>query len=79
MAPKTSVLSIRIDNETRKKLEKHAESLQMKISMLASLILKDCSDEWVSRYVNRIAEEYGIKSTSKPKFNSNFLGGKQDD
>ncbi len=62
MTPKTSVLSIRIDYETRNMLEKHAEQLEMKVSLLASLILKDCSDNWVKNYVEKIAERYGVKS-----------------
>lgn len=66
MTPKTSVLSIRIDHDTRKNLEKHAEQLEMKISLLASLILKDCSDNWVSDYVEKIAERYGLKHNKNP-------------
>ncbi|MHA1989563.1 MAG: hypothetical protein ACW981_04895 [Candidatus Hodarchaeales archaeon] len=62
MSPKTSVLSIRIDNETRKMLENHADQLEMKVSLLASLILKDCSDDWVKNYVEKIAERYGVKN-----------------
>ena len=67
MAPKTSVLSIRIDNDTRKLLENHAEQLEMKISLLASLILKDCADNWVNTYVEKIVERYGIKSNDNEK------------
>ncbi len=55
--PKTSVLSVRIDKETREILEKHAELLQMKPTTLAARILKDCTEEWVKKYVKRVYSE----------------------
>ena len=61
--PKTTVLSIRLDQETRETLEKHAKELEMKVSLLASLILKDTTDEWVQKYARKIAERYGVLQT----------------
>ncbi len=55
--PKTSVLSVRIDKETREILERHAELLQMKPTTLAARVLKDCTEEWVRKYVKRVYSE----------------------
>lgn len=58
--PKTTVLSIRLDQKTRETLEKHAKELEMKVSLLAALILKDTTDDWVQNYARKIAERYGV-------------------
>lgn len=52
--PKTSVLSVRIDKETREILEKNAELLQMKPTTLAARVLKECTEEWVKNYVKQV-------------------------
>lgn len=59
---KTSVLSIRIDKETREMLERHSDALGMKISLLASHVLKDMTELWVKRYARHIALQYGLVS-----------------
>ena len=57
---KTSVLSIRIDKETREMLEIHANALGMKISLLASHVLREMTDSWVRDYARKIALQYGL-------------------
>ncbi|MHA2365419.1 MAG: hypothetical protein ACXAC7_15790 [Candidatus Hodarchaeales archaeon] len=56
----TSVLSIRIDNETRDMLESHAKALGMKISLLSSHVLRDMTEIWVRDYARKIALQYGL-------------------
>ena len=62
---KTTVLSIRLDKETRDNLAKHAEALEMKISLLAALVLQDMTDKWVDDHVQRIAEKYGVNKNQE--------------
>ncbi len=52
--PRTSVLSIRIDSETRKILEECAEKLEMKVTTLAARVLKECTLEWTKNYVRQL-------------------------
>ena len=61
---KTNVLSIRIDHETRELLEAHAEALNMKVSLLASFVLRDLTENWVKNYAEQIARQYGLIASS---------------
>lgn len=70
---KTSVLSIRIDKETRKMLEMHANTLGMKISLLASHILREMTGSWVNDYARNIVQQYSLVNDNilnKHEFNA---------
>ena len=53
----TSVLSIRINKQTRQMLEKHAKILKMKVSMLAARVLEDETPNWSKKYAESIYNE----------------------
>ncbi|MFQ5979509.1 MAG: hypothetical protein ACE5OZ_15385 [Candidatus Heimdallarchaeota archaeon] len=55
--PKTSVLSIRIDRETRNLLETHSRTLRIRPSVLATMILRDSIEDWVRDYAKKIYHE----------------------
>ena len=47
---KTSVVSVRIPNEVREKLDNFGEILRIRPSAIAALVLEDCIDYWVKQY-----------------------------
>ena len=47
---KTAVISVRIPNEVREKLEKYSEILRIRPSAIAALVLEDCVEYWVKQY-----------------------------
>ena len=59
--PRTRVLSIRIPRKTQECLEKNAEILNMKISVLAAKVLEEKTDEWSKEYATRIYHELGLR------------------
>ena len=58
--PATRVLSIRIPKKTQECLEKNAEILNMKISVLAAKVLEEKTEEWSREYATRIYHELGL-------------------
>ncbi|MFW9778352.1 MAG: DUF6290 family protein [Candidatus Heimdallarchaeota archaeon] len=57
---KTSVISIRISDNTKKMLEKYAQILQLKVSVLAAKILEEKTEDWSKEYAERIYSELGL-------------------
>ncbi|MFX0015855.1 MAG: hypothetical protein ACFFB2_15205 [Promethearchaeota archaeon] len=47
---KTAVISVRVPNEVREKLDEYAEILRIRPSAIAGLILEDCIEYWVKQY-----------------------------
>ena len=47
---KTAVISVRIPNEVREKLDQYAEILRIRPSAIAALVLEDCIEYWVKKY-----------------------------
>lgn len=47
---KTAVISVRVPNEVREKLEEYAEILRIRPSAIAALVLEDCIEYWVKQY-----------------------------
>lgn len=41
-------------------LEDHAEAIGMKVSLLASHVLRDMTEAWVKNYARKIALQYGL-------------------
>ena len=59
MAP-SRVLSIRINNKTQECLEKNAQILNLKISVLAAKVLEEKTEIWSKEYAKRIFQELGL-------------------
>ncbi|MHA1214977.1 MAG: hypothetical protein ACTSR2_02475 [Candidatus Hodarchaeales archaeon] len=57
---RTSVLSIRINKETRDILEKNAKILNLKLSVLAAKVLEEKTEQWAKEYASRIYSELGL-------------------
>jgi hypothetical protein len=58
--PKSRVLSIRINKKTQECLEKNAKILNLKLSVLASKVLEEKTEEWSKEYATRIYHELGL-------------------
>ena len=58
--PPTTVLSIRINKQTREILEKNAKILNLKISVLAAKVLEEKTEQWSKEYASRIYYELGL-------------------
>ncbi len=58
--PRTTVLSIRINNKTREILEKNARILNLKVSVLAARVLEERTELWAKEYAARIYHELGV-------------------
>ncbi|UCG90613.1 MAG: hypothetical protein JSU57_02465 [Candidatus Heimdallarchaeota archaeon] len=58
--PRTTVLSIRINNKTREILEKNAKILNLKVSVLAAKVLEERTEKWAKEYAARIYHELGL-------------------
>jgi antitoxin component of RelBE/YafQ-DinJ toxin-antitoxin module len=58
--PRTTVLSIRINNKTREILEKNAKILNIKVSVLAAKVLEERTELWAKEYAARIFHELGL-------------------
>ncbi len=58
--PRTTVLSIRINNKTREILEKNARILNLKVSVLAARVLEEKTELWAKEYAARIYHELGV-------------------
>ena len=58
--PRTTVLSIRINNNTREILEKNAKILNLKVSVLAAKVLEERTQLWAKEYAARIYYELGL-------------------
>ena len=54
---KTSTFSLRVTREVRETIEKNAEILRMKPSVLAAMVLRDCTEKWVKDYSEEIFEK----------------------
>jgi len=61
---KTSVVSVRIPNEVRKKLDSYGEILRIRPSAIAALVLEDCIDYWVKQYSEQALKKIWEQSTS---------------
>lgn len=55
--PRTSTLTIRLPLDFLDELHKYAETLRLKPSVLASMILKDELEPWVKEYAKRVYDE----------------------
>ena len=60
--PRTTVLSIRINNKTREILEKNAKILNIKVSVLAAKVLEERTELWAKEYAARIYQELGLNN-----------------
>ena len=58
--PRTTVLSIRINDNTREILEKNAKVLNLKVSVLAAKVLEERTHLWAKDYAARIYHELGL-------------------
>lgn len=58
--PRTTVLSIRINDNTREILEKNARVLNLKVSVLAARVLEERTQLWAKEYAARIYHELGL-------------------
>lgn len=54
------VLSIRINHKTQECLEKNAQILNLKISVLAAKVLEEKTEIWSKEYAKRIFQELGL-------------------
>jgi len=57
---RTSVLSIRINKQTRELLEHNAKILNLKVSVLAAKVLEEKTEPWAEEYASRIYHELGL-------------------
>lgn len=57
---RTSVLSIRINKQTRELLEYNAKILNLKVSVLAAKVLEEKTESWAKEYASRIYHELGL-------------------
>ncbi|WP_455140900.1 hypothetical protein [Candidatus Hodarchaeum mangrovi] len=57
---RTSVLSIRINKQTRELLEYNARILNLKVSVLAAKVLEEKTESWAKEYASRIYHELGL-------------------
>ncbi|MHA1974309.1 MAG: hypothetical protein ACTSW1_15020 [Candidatus Hodarchaeales archaeon] len=62
---RTSVLSIRINKETREILEKNAKILNLKLSVLAAKVLEEKTEQWAKEYASRIFTELGLNQNKE--------------
>ncbi len=66
--PRTTVLSIRINNKTREILEKNARILNLKVSVLAAKVLEERTELWAKEYAARIYHELGLNEKSTEEY-----------
>lgn len=66
--PRTTVLSIRINNKTREILEKNARILNLKVSVLAARVLEEKTELWAKEYAARIYHELGVDEKNKESY-----------
>ena len=66
--PRTTVLSIRINNKTREILEKNARILNLKVSVLAAKVLEERTELWAKEYAARIYHELGLNDKNTEEY-----------
>ena len=55
---RTSPFSVRLTREVRELIERSASDLRMKPSVLAAMILRDCTESWTKEYTEDVYYKY---------------------